>query len=59
MSLSPFSGEQIVQVANPDPFAKPVLRAPVLHTPIWMIATAQAVPAAVAADPVHRPAPGR
>ena len=41
MSLSPFSGEQIVQVANPDPFAKPVLRAPVLHTPIWMIATAQ------------------
>src|ERR1700722_10523499 len=41
-SLSPFSGEQIVQVANPDPFAKPVLRAPVLHTPIWMIATAQA-----------------
>lgn len=42
MSLSPFSGEQIVQVANPDPFAKPVLRAPVLHTPIWMIATAQA-----------------
>jgi hypothetical protein len=42
MSLSPSSGEQIVQVANPDPFAKPVLRAPVLHIPIWMIATAQA-----------------
>jgi S-DNA-T family DNA segregation ATPase FtsK/SpoIIIE len=40
-SLSPFSGEQIVQVTNPDPFAKPVLRSPVLHTPLWMIAAAQ------------------
>lgn len=40
-SLSPFSGEQIVQVTNPDPFAKPVLRSPVMHTPLWMIATAQ------------------
>ncbi len=41
MKLSPFSGKQIVQVTNPDPFAKPVLRAPVLHTPVWMIACAQ------------------
>ena len=41
MNLSPFSGEQIVQVTNPDPFAKPVLRSPVLHTPVWMIACAQ------------------
>ena len=41
MNLSPFSGEQIVQVTNPDPFAKPVLRSPVLHTPVWMIAIAQ------------------
>jgi len=41
MSLSPFSGEQIVQVTNPDPFAKPVLRSPVLHTPLWMISIAQ------------------
>src|ERR1700722_2552695 len=40
-SLSPFSGEQIVQVTNPDPFAKPILRSPVLHTPLWMIAGAQ------------------
>jgi DNA segregation ATPase FtsK/SpoIIIE, S-DNA-T family len=40
-SLSPFSGEQIVQVSNPDPFAKPILRSPVLHTPLWMIAAAQ------------------
>ena len=36
-SLSPFSGEQIVQVSDPDPFAKPILRSPVLHTPLWMI----------------------
>ena len=41
MNLSPFSGEQIVQVTNPDPFARPVLRSPVLHTPVWMIACAQ------------------
>jgi DNA segregation ATPase FtsK/SpoIIIE, S-DNA-T family len=43
MKLSPFSGEQIVQVTNPDPFAKPVLRSPVLHTPVWIIACAQLV----------------
>jgi DNA segregation ATPase FtsK/SpoIIIE, S-DNA-T family len=41
--LSPFSGEQIVQVTNPDPFAKPVLRTPVLHTPVWIIACVQLV----------------
>ena len=41
MNLSPFSGEQIVQVTNPDRFARPVLRSPVLHTPVWMIACAQ------------------
>lgn len=41
MKLSPFSGEQIVQVTNPDPFAKPILRSPVLHTPVWIIACAQ------------------
>ena len=39
--MNPFSGDQIVQVTNPDPFAKPVLRSPVLHTPVWMIAVAQ------------------
>jgi S-DNA-T family DNA segregation ATPase FtsK/SpoIIIE len=40
--MNPFSGDQIVQVTNPDPFARPVLRSPVLHTPVWMIAIAQA-----------------
>jgi len=39
--VNPFSGEQIVQVTNPDPFARPVLRSPVLHTPVWMIAIVQ------------------
>jgi S-DNA-T family DNA segregation ATPase FtsK/SpoIIIE len=43
MKLSPFSGDQIVQVTNPDPFAKPILRSPVLHTPVWIIACAQLV----------------
>jgi len=43
VKLSPFSGEQIVQVTNPDPFAKPVLRSPVLHTPVWIIGCAQLV----------------
>jgi hypothetical protein len=58
-SLSPFSGEQIVQVTNPDPFAKSVLRSPVLHTPLWMIATAQLFRPAVAAAPLPGAASGR
>lgn len=41
--MNAFSGEHNVQVTNPDPFAKPVLRSPVLHTPLWVIAAAQAV----------------
>ena len=41
--MNPFSGEQIVQVTNPDPFARPVLRSPVLHTPVWMISLVQLV----------------
>jgi DNA segregation ATPase FtsK/SpoIIIE, S-DNA-T family len=41
--VNAFSGEHNVQVTNPDPFAKPVLRSPVLHTPLWVIAAAQAV----------------
>ena len=43
MNPQRLSGEQIVQVANPDPFARPVLRSPVLHTPVWMIAAAQLI----------------
>ncbi len=41
--MSSFSGDQIAQVNNPDPFAVPVWRSPVLHTPGWLIAVAQLV----------------
>ena len=41
MKLTQFSGEQIVEVTNPDPFAKPILRSPVMHTPLWIVAAAQ------------------
>jgi S-DNA-T family DNA segregation ATPase FtsK/SpoIIIE len=36
--MSSFSGEQIAQVNNPDPFAAPVWRSPVFRTPGWIIA---------------------
>ena len=32
-----FTGEQIAQVDNPDPFASPVWRSPVHRTPEWVI----------------------
>ena len=35
------TGEQQAQLANPDPFAIPVLRAPVYRTPGWIIAVVQ------------------
>ena len=41
MRASTFSGEQIAQVNNPDPFAAPVWRSPVYHTPGWIIAIVQ------------------
>jgi DNA segregation ATPase FtsK/SpoIIIE, S-DNA-T family len=39
--MSAFSGEQIAQVSNPDPFAPPIWRSPVFHTPGWMITIVQ------------------
>jgi S-DNA-T family DNA segregation ATPase FtsK/SpoIIIE len=39
--MSTFSGDQIAQVNNPDPFAVPVWRSPVYHTPGWMITIVQ------------------
>src|SRR5271167_1648946 len=39
--MSRFSGEQLAQVDNPDPFAAPVWRSPVYHTPGWVITLAQ------------------
>ena len=40
--MSTFSGDQIAQVNNPDPFAVPVWRSPVYHTPGWIITIVQA-----------------
>jgi DNA segregation ATPase FtsK/SpoIIIE, S-DNA-T family len=39
--MSTFSGDQIAQVNNPDPFAVPVWRSPVYHTPGWIISLVQ------------------
>jgi S-DNA-T family DNA segregation ATPase FtsK/SpoIIIE len=41
MRMSTFNGEQLAQVNNPDPFAAPVWRSPVYHTPGWIIAAVQ------------------
>ncbi len=35
------TGEQLAQLANRDPFAMPVMRAPVYRTPGWIIAVVQ------------------
>ncbi len=35
------TGEQQAQLTNPDPFAVPVMRAPVYRTPGWIIAVVQ------------------
>ncbi len=43
MRMSTFSGDQVSQIDNPDPFAVPIWRSPVLHTPGWIIALAQLV----------------
>src|ERR1017187_2801009 len=42
MKMSTFSGDQVAQVNNPDPFAVPVWRSPVYHTPGWVITLVQA-----------------
>ena len=41
MKASAFYGEQLAQVDNPDPFARPVWRSPVYHTPGWVITIVQ------------------
>ncbi len=41
MKMSRYSGEQLAQVDNPDPFAPPVWRSPVYHTPGWVIILVQ------------------
>jgi hypothetical protein len=42
VKVSTFSGQQIAQVNNPDPFAVPIWRSPVYHTPGWLITLIQA-----------------
>jgi S-DNA-T family DNA segregation ATPase FtsK/SpoIIIE len=41
MRMNAYSGQQLAQVDNPDPFAVPVWRAPVYHTPGWVIIIVQ------------------
>jgi DNA segregation ATPase FtsK/SpoIIIE, S-DNA-T family len=41
VKMSAFSGQQLAQVDNPDPFAPPVWRSPIYHTPGWVIAIMQ------------------
>jgi DNA segregation ATPase FtsK/SpoIIIE, S-DNA-T family len=48
VKTSTFSGQQLAQVDNPDPFAPPVWRSPVYHTPGWVITIAQLVRVIVA-----------
>jgi DNA segregation ATPase FtsK/SpoIIIE, S-DNA-T family len=36
-----FSGRQLAQIDNPDPFAPPVWRSPIYHTPYWLIIIVQ------------------
>lgn len=43
MRMSTFSGDQLAQVNNPDPFAMPVLRSPVWRTPGWLTVIVQFV----------------
>jgi S-DNA-T family DNA segregation ATPase FtsK/SpoIIIE len=43
-----FSGQQLAQIDNPDPFAPPVWRSPVYHTPGWVITIVQLIRAIVA-----------
>ena len=55
--MSTFSGEQIAQVNNPDPFAVPVWRSPVYHTPGWIITIVQLARLASALVAFARPPP--
>ena len=41
MKMSAYSGQQLAQLDNPDPFAPPVWRSPVYHTPGWVITVVQ------------------
>ena len=51
------TGEQVAQIYNRDPFARPIWRAPVYRTPLGVVLAVKAVPAARVAGPADRPAP--
>jgi DNA segregation ATPase FtsK/SpoIIIE, S-DNA-T family len=48
VKTSAYSGQQLAQLDNPDPFAPPVWRSPVYHTPYWVITIVQLIRAIVA-----------
>jgi hypothetical protein len=48
VTISSFSGQQLAQLDNPDPFAPPAWRSPVYHTPAWVITIVQLVRALIA-----------
>ena len=41
MKITSYSGQQLAQIDNPDPFAPPAWRSPVYHTPCWVIIIVQ------------------
>jgi S-DNA-T family DNA segregation ATPase FtsK/SpoIIIE len=43
VKITSYSGQQLAQIDNPDPFAPPAWRSPVYHTPYWVIIIAQLV----------------
>ena len=59
------TGEQVAQIYNPDPFARPVFRAPVYRTPAgliliaWLVRLIIRLLRLVFRHPVRRPGGGR
>jgi hypothetical protein len=43
VKITSYSGQQLAQIDNPDPFAPPAWRSPVYHTPGWVITIVQLV----------------
>jgi len=41
VKVTSYSGQQLAQLDNPDPFAPPAWRSPVYHTPGWVITIVQ------------------
>jgi S-DNA-T family DNA segregation ATPase FtsK/SpoIIIE len=41
VKITSYSGQQLAQLDNPDPFAPPAWRSPVYHTPSWVITIVQ------------------